>query len=256
MLSTAERVVSDNGLGWAFCDTDSIAIAKPHGMERAEFSDRVRRSVEWFADLNPYAFGGSILKVEDYNFSLDGSKTPVPLFCWAVSAKRYALFNIAPRRQPVLRKGSAHGLGHMRPPYTDKNPAPATPKPAAKLKDLKVELWQHDLWWHIVSAALRGKPNQVDLSYHSALEQPAVSRYAATSPKLLRWFSAFNANRSYERQVKPFGFLLSLFARDTPTEVVLDGDTQVNSRPRQPKPVAPFDKDLARALENARCRRV
>ncbi|MGH9765677.1 MAG: DNA polymerase, partial [Blastocatellia bacterium] len=36
MLAISERLVFDAGLDWAFCDTDSMAIAKPAGMDNAE----------------------------------------------------------------------------------------------------------------------------------------------------------------------------------------------------------------------------
>jgi len=254
MLTTAERLVADYGLDWAFCDTDSIAIAKPEPMDGAEFLSRVDRLVSWFSELNPYAFGGSILKVEDVNFRIEDKETHEPLYCWGVSAKRYALFNKAEGGAPVLRKASGHGLGQMRAPYDDKAPCTTIPAPALKLPKLGVELWQHDLWWPIVRAALVGTPDQVDLSYHPNLNKPAVSRYAATSPKLLNWFATYNRNRAYARQVKPFGFLLSLFAKDEENTVVfLDGDAK--SRPeRKAKPVSPFDKDIDRAFENARDR--
>lgn len=45
-------------------------IAKPIGMGEPEFQQRVQQVVDWFAALNPYNFGGSILKVEDVNLSL------------------------------------------------------------------------------------------------------------------------------------------------------------------------------------------
>jgi hypothetical protein len=253
MLATAERLVAEQGLEWAFCDTDSIAIAKPYAMEALEFLARVDRVVSWFSELSPYAFGGSILKVEDVNFRIEDKKTHEPLYCWGVSAKRYALFNKA-EGVPVLRKASAHGLGHMRAPYDDTAPCTAIPASEVKLSKLGVELWQHDLWWTIVRAALNGTPDQVDLSYHPNLGKPAVSRYAGTSPKLLNWFASYNRHRPYARQVKPFGFLLSLFAKNhEDTVVILDGDAK-SQRQGKAKPIAPFDKNLDRALENARDR--
>lgn len=259
MLATAERLVADHGLEWAFCDTDSMAIAKPEAMERPEFLDRVNQIVAWFGALNPYDCAGSILKIEDVNLSLDGLKTPQELYCWAVSAKRYALFNIEEGR-PILRKASAHGLGHLRAPYNKKDPTKGIPAPAVKLSKIGVKLWQHDLWWIIASAAVSGRPDEVDLSYHPALQKRAVSRYAATTPKLLKWFSTFNGSKRgsrprkpYAQQVKPFGFLLSLFAKDdAETERVLTEDSQAQSkRLTKLKPIAPHDADLDRALQHA-----
>lgn len=67
MLASAERLAEDQGLGWAFCDTDSIAMAKPDSMEAGEFYSRCQRVIGWFVPLNPYRKPGSILKIEDTN---------------------------------------------------------------------------------------------------------------------------------------------------------------------------------------------
>ena len=42
MLALAEKLTLDLGLDWAFCDTDSLAIARPKGMVRKEFHKRAR----------------------------------------------------------------------------------------------------------------------------------------------------------------------------------------------------------------------
>ncbi len=67
MLAITERLATDRGLDWSFCDTDSFALAKPELMEAAEFAARVQSVIDWFGRLNPYAFKGSILKSEDVN---------------------------------------------------------------------------------------------------------------------------------------------------------------------------------------------
>lgn len=246
MLAITERLVTDAELAWAFCDTDSMAIAKPEAMPEWEFRQRVHAIVNWFAPLNPYSFGGSILQIEDVNEQI-GAGEFVPLYCWAISAKRYCLFNLDESGKPVLRKASAHGLGHFRAPYTKNNPAPGIPAPLVDLGPMKLDQWHHDLWWQIVSSALGGNADQIDLGYHAALNGPAISRYAATTPDLLRWFKAYNADRSYVEQVKPFGFLLSLSAKPVqPVEII---GTARGRRPtlRHPKPVAPFDSDYSKA---------
>jgi hypothetical protein len=63
--------VIDAGLDWAFCDTDSMAIAKPEAMSEAQFFGRAQSVVDWFAPLNPYADKGSLLKIEEANYELD-----------------------------------------------------------------------------------------------------------------------------------------------------------------------------------------
>ncbi len=257
MLAITERQVADQELEWAFCDTDSMAIAKPQLMPEATFHQRVDGIVDWFRQLNPYNFEGSILKVEGVNASLDDPRKREPLLCWAVSAKRYALFNVDQSGQRILRKASAHGLGHLRPPYDETSPAKGIPAPKVLLHEIGVELWQHDLWWQIVTAVLANEPNIVDLAFHPNLSRPAISRYAATTPKLLRWFRKFNASLPYARQVKPFGFLLSLFAGslftdDGPIETLAPDGKRPRRRSTHPvRPVAPFDRDPTKAVHLA-----
>jgi len=207
MLAITEKLTQDASLEWAFCDTDSMAIAKPLDLSISDFYTRVQATVDWFAQLNPHG-EGSILRIEDVNYAIGGGEM-VPLNVWAVSAKRYALFNIDDDGRPVVRKASAHGLGHWRPPYGSEDPASGVPPPRDSLGNIGVEHWQHDLWWRIVSSALDGEPDKVRLDYHRVLALPAVSRYAATSPNLLRWFAKFNRGRYYRDQVKPFNFLLA-----------------------------------------------
>jgi len=251
MLAITERQVTDQGLEWAFCDTDSMAIAKTPAMPVETFNRRVRSIVDWFAGLNPYDFDGSILQIEAVNHPLSGVDELAPLHCWAISAKRYALFNIDANGLPIIRKASAHGLGHLLAPYTE---APTSiPKPQAPLAKIGVEQWQHDLWWRILSAALSGHPDQVNLDYHAALNQPAISQYAATTPRLLRWFKGYNRERPYGDQVKPFGFLTALSVRPFAAKETI----RTESRPRRKrkvaalKPIAPYDRDPACASRNA-----
>jgi hypothetical protein len=127
MLAITEKLAAEHQLDCAACDTDSKCLAKRSEMDRATFRKCVDAIVRWFEPLNPYHFGGSILKVEDINFSLDDRTAWEPLFCWCVSAKRYALFNVGADGLPIIRKASAHGLGHLRAPYDEKWPADGIP---------------------------------------------------------------------------------------------------------------------------------
>ncbi|MBB6427424.1 hypothetical protein [Sphingopyxis sp. JAI128] len=247
MLAITERLVTDAGMDWSFCDTDSMAIAKPDTMSSDEFAQRVTDVVKWFDALNPYGFDASILKIEDLNYSL-ASKELEPLFCWAVSSKRYALFNIDEGR-PTMRKVSAHGLGHLFPPYEEADAPGRFPKPdKSVLKDGTVR-WHCDLWHQIVSAALAGHPDQVARDFHSAMKEPARSRYAATSPDLLRWFKSYNVNRDYRDQVRPFGFMLSYGVGPMACSEAIAA-TSKRGRPKKiapVKPIAPFEKNGSKA---------
>ena len=252
MLAISERLIIDQGLEWSFCDTDSMAIAKPGDMASDEFARRCATVVEWFAALNPYEFGGSILKIEDVNASLETGK-PEPLHCLAISSKRYALFNYAPDDTPIMRKVSAHGLGHLLKPY-DKDTAPSNlPVPDDSVLGDGIERWHCDLWHHIVIAMLGDTPDQVRLNYHPALRNPAISRYSATSPELLGWFKRYNATRPYRDQVKPFGFLLSMtekfgFGRE---RVVTTPTKGRRKKIGKAKPIAPFDTHHAISVASA-----
>ena len=257
MLAISEKLTHDAGLDWAFCDTDSMALAKPDDMDQASFFAKAEDVCQWFEPLNPYEGGGSLFKIEDANYRLSSSGDRPelePLYCLCVSAKRYALFNISSASEPIIRKASAHGLGHFMAPY-DENDAPAAiPAPTLKLSEIGVERWQYDLWFKIIRAVLDGHPNQVDLTYHDALNQPAASRYGATTPTILRWLKIFNQDRAYGDQVKPFNFLVSFQSRlrFAASEFVF-GPPKRGRRPkiRTPKPIAPFDKDISKASANA-----
>lgn len=252
MLAIAERLIIDQGLEWTFCDTDSMAIAKPNDLAPDEFERRCASVVEWFAALNPYNFGGSILKIEDVNASLVSGDTD-PLYCLAISSKRYALFNYGSDGTPVMRKVSAHGLGHLMKPYGEDDAPPGLPVPDDSVLGAGIERWHCDLWRQIVTAALGDKPDRVQLDYHPALRNPVISRYSATSPELLAWFKHYNATRPYRDQVKPFGFLLSM------TEAFNFGVERVVAAPRRGrrekvakmKPIAPFNTDHEAALVTA-----
>lgn len=114
--------------------------------------------------LNPYEQKGPLFKIEDINYGIEDGKltrTPTPMFCFAVSAKRYALFNIDAYGRPVIRKASAHGLGHLRAPYQESDAPKSTPAPSMPLEKIGVERWQYDLWYQIIVAALDGHPDQV-----------------------------------------------------------------------------------------------
>lgn len=219
MLAVTENLAQDAGLDWAFCDTDSMALAKPDGMDCEEFYSRAQQVQEWFTLLNPYTDKTPLLKIEDCNFSKLDEKTLEPLYCHAVSSKRYALFNIK-NEQPVLRKASAHGLGHLIAPYERPD--------QADLEDLKP--WQRDLWLEIIEAGMENR--QPDFSKLENFDMPAKSRYGATTPALEKWFAAYNKNKPYKDRVRPFNFMLAM---------------QVKASLKSLKPVSPYHKIPSKA---------
>jgi hypothetical protein len=259
MLGIAEAKAAEAGLDWAFCDTDSFAFVKPTEISRKQFRGRVEDIIDWFEPLNPYRKGGSILKIETQNFGID-SKRIEPLYCFAISSKRYVLFNLDARGKPILRKGSAHGLGHFIEPYDEKNAPRRLPKPHAPLHEIGVKRWHHDLWIRIIQAVLDGHADQVSLDWHPALSQPAAMRYTASSPALLAWLKKWNAEKPYCEEIRPFGFLLCYMSRTGLFEKIPNIENAhppKRGRPRKTpkaKPIAPYDKDIGRAVRKAFCR--
>ena len=69
-------------------------------------------------------------------------------------------------------------------PYHETDAPKSIPGPIIPLAKIGVDRWQYDLWHQIIRAALDGHPDQIDLDYHLALNLPAASRYAATTPAL------------------------------------------------------------------------
>jgi hypothetical protein len=145
LLAIAERLAADRGIHHVFCDTDSMCFARPEGMTREAFQIAVREIVAWFEPLYPYkkkeGETPSLLQIEDVNFPIGKSDGKFePLFALAISAKRYALFNLVPfeevfgrtpqKGEPelysLLRKVSAHGTGQLTEPA---NHQPITLKP-------------------------------------------------------------------------------------------------------------------------------
>jgi hypothetical protein len=257
MLGIAEKLVDDAGLTWTFCDTDSMAIAKPAGMRDGEFFRRAQAVRSWFKPLNPYAADVDLFKIEDANFRIKNGKLTKklqPVYCFAVSSKRYVLFNIDARGQPVIRKATAHGLGHLLPPYDDKHAPRDLPRPLIDLHAIGVNRWQHDFWHCIARAALGGNPDRPDFSRLPNFDAPAVSQYTATTAHLLRWFRNHNRNKPYPKQVRPFNFMLMYQPNPTADWKRWRAANRIDlgdSDPELPCVVAPYDTDLAKAA--ARC---
>jgi hypothetical protein len=250
MLAITERLAIIHGLDWAFCDTDSMAFAMPPGTEREMSEDGFRDAVQevcaWFEPLNPYDQPGSILELEDQNFGVSDKSEEPPLYCYAVSAKRYALFNIDRDGDPVIRKASAHGLGHLYPPY-------GTEDPDGPERDSGVLRWQEDVWRDIVGAALKGESQPLPFGARPELMRPAASRYSATTPHIISWFKHYNESRPYQEQIRPFGFLTWFHAKRTEERFFEEvPETAVwDPRARAPKPVAAYDRDISRAADDA-----
>lgn len=155
MLALLERLVTDTGGSYAFCDTDSMAIiATPEGgvlpcpggpLLTADGREdvhalsyvQVDTIIDRFTRLNPYNpehVTGSILELEEWNLDANTGERR-QLYCYAISAKRYALYNVDEHGRPILRKWSEHGLGHLLNPLD----------PGTEDRDLARHIWQEIL---------------------------------------------------------------------------------------------------------------
>lgn len=140
LLAMAEQCVTDAGGTWLFADTDSLAVvASPTGgivypkrpEEECEMDQRetapipvllhstVLEMVRRFRSLNPYAFGGDVLKVEDVNYENGDPNTDTLRIAqgYAVSSKRYAVMEGS---KIIEVKG--HGLGYLMSPASGDEP--------------------------------------------------------------------------------------------------------------------------------------
>jgi hypothetical protein len=208
MLALLERCITDLGGTYAMCDTDSMAIVAsasgglvpcPGGSHRfrrkpaiyALSWEQVNGMVDRFAALNPYdrtKISGSILKIEDVNFDANGQQRQV--WCYAISAKRYALYTINAHGEPTLVDGKEHGLGHLLNPVD----------PSAE-EDTD---WIAAHWLGLIREE-RG----LDHGWPDWLDRPALTRLTISSPDLLDPFKSMNEGKPYADQVKPFNFVLT-----------------------------------------------
>lgn len=217
MLALLENCVSELGGTYAMEDTDSMAIVAikrgrlipcSGGLQLLRNEPAIK-ALSWkqvedittrFAALNPYnrsAVPGSILKIESDNCA-SKTRNQRQLYCFAISAKRYALFLKDRHGEPeLLREGvnnatdrwSEHGLGHLLNPTDPES------------EDRK---WIGQAWLNMVRESLE-LPTQ-SLGFE---DRPAVGRVTVSSPAVIRPLAKLNEGRTYPEQIKPFNFLLT-----------------------------------------------
>jgi hypothetical protein len=114
MLALLERLVTDEHGSYAFCDTDSLAIvATPdggsvpcHTAERETITalrwTTLRGILDRFQSLNPY--DPSLLQP----WKVEHDSLERQLYCYAISAKRYALYRHGGDGKPDLLAASDH----------------------------------------------------------------------------------------------------------------------------------------------------
>ena len=120
MLARAEHEVTSRGGTYALCDTDSLAIVAnehggpvtcPGGPVATPSGEPAVRALSWqdveeirerFATLNPYdpeKVRGSVLELEDENFTDRKKRVRRQLYCYSISARHYALYTLDEKRR-------------------------------------------------------------------------------------------------------------------------------------------------------------
>jgi hypothetical protein len=237
MLALLEHAITELGGSYGFCDTDSMAIVATergglvpceggnHTIDGQEMIQalswpQVHQIASRFESLKPYdaaSVPGSVLEIEKQNYDKNGIQQP--LYCYSISAKRYALFTLEPiTDRPVLQKSSEHGLGHLLSPIEATN---------NENRD-----WTKDVWQYIVSEALGH-----DVEAPHWLDRPALGRQTISSPAIEQLFAELNSECSYPEKIKPFGFMLNAYV--SPLDVPEGID------PTQFQLVAPYNTNPA-----------
>jgi hypothetical protein len=240
-------------------DTDSMAIVAtkngglipcPGGPYRTAAGQDAVKALPWkqvegiaerFKALNPYdrkAIPESILKIEDDNWD-PITKKQRQLFCLAISAKRYALFLKDKNGSPILLRHiekakkyndknnnkkdrwSEHGLGHLLNPTDPEN------------EDRE---WIAGAWLNIIRRALGLSTVSLGIEH-----SPAVGRLSVSSPAVMKPFSLINKKQKYDKQIKPFSFLVSCHVKELGHPVGID--------PEHFHLIAPYEIDSRKWLQ-------
>jgi hypothetical protein len=91
---------------------------------------------------------------------------------YGISAKRYCLYDIN-NGNIIIRKYSTHGLGHL------------------------LNIDDEQVWKDILIKNFRGYSDKI-----------AVSQITVSKPSILKRFKKMNCNKPFEKQIKPFNFML------------------------------------------------
>lgn len=235
MLALLERLVTDGGGSYAFCDTDSMAIVAsrhgglvpcPGGPHRLPDGREAVRALSWadvdtivdrFAALNPYdrdAVPGSVLKVEDVNYETvsgpDGEEqrgARRELWAHSISAKRYALYTLGADGVPALRlvrDGDDDGGDERAPTLVDSKEHGLGHLLNPTDPDAEDKRWMRALW-----ALLVRDGHGLAAPEPAWLDRPAVTRVTASSPRLLEPLTRGGKGRPYRDSLKPFNFILA-----------------------------------------------
>jgi hypothetical protein len=231
LLGMLERCVEGWGGTYAWADTDSLAVVSNaqggtlrhvRGCESRRVLPRsqVQEIVDRFADLNPYNFGGSILRFLDSNYidsdPEEGFRKELLAFC--ISAKRYTTYE-RDGKKIIIIDPKAHGLGYLYPPADSPSDA-----------DQDIAMWVYEAWEWLVRRGCGLLPNRTP----SWFKHPQMMRMAVTSYGLLRRMHRLKRLRPFDRFLVP---------------VLANGGQPANVDPEHFTLATPFELDQSKWID-------
>jgi len=173
----------------------------------------IDKIIDRFDALSPYdrSIVPHLLKVEYPAFS--------DLRCFAISAKRYVLYRVRSGNRIEIVKASESALGAI----IGRSPKESTAKLVRRI------------WLSILMKHLKVNPNQRRRAKPLGdFDVPLRRKFPISQPSILARLKPYNKTRSYDLQVKPFGFVQTV----TPVTVIENAD---------PLPIAPFEADVTKS---------
>ena len=198
LLAMLQRAVTDAGGNYVLCDTDSMVIvtAKQPTTLQCDMPDgtnqitpltpnQVRQILARFEPLNPYDPD----LVPDLWTQEHGSLDE-PIWCYAISSKRYVLYRRTPEEGIELVDWTESGLGQYLDPNNPNQP---------RRDDEGRSIWTREAWeWILTNGRRDTMPDWAD--------RPALTRYTLSSPNIETWFTGYNRTQPKHRQVRPASF--------------------------------------------------
>ena len=258
VLALLERLVTDQGGSYAFCDTDSMAIvATPDGGPVPCHTDEretitalpwatVRGILDRFQSLNPY--DPTLLQP----WKVEHKSLERQLYCYAISAKRYALYRHDAGGKPDLLAASDHEDAPDDEPETDENSLtdwsehglgmyldPTTEAPREPQRDQEGRRrWIRETWdWILTNRTGQAAPMPTWARHYT------LSRFTVSTPALGGWFDGYNAQQPPEKRIRPGSF--GLIAHPDPA--FYNPGAEPEERRKSPGlPTAPYERKAER----------
>ncbi|MDX3458949.1 hypothetical protein PV396_44730 [Streptomyces sp. ME02-8801-2C] len=213
ILGMLEKLVTDAGGTWAMCDTDSMAIVASHNggfmapepcippkMVDQNYPERIpiltyetvesiRKRFDSLSPYDPEIAGPIPILKREMPESLDDPQ----VYCYAISAKRYAVFTIDDSGDIEIISNKEHGLGQY-----------MNPEDPALKESRGMRQWVCDIWrYMILTDAGRPIPEPYWFS------RPAMSRVNVSTWSTYGNLRHWNDGKSYRDQIKPRGFMMA-----------------------------------------------